>query len=178
MSLVPSEFVNQESAIINHAVLLHIIRVEDISTSKFNQIEEWKEVLDPNNRSVDRLNKSTRLVREINFQDDDDQQTSSTNKLKGSSTYKLLLRDKDNHFIYAYELEPLNFLRKEQTNTPMPIKLGGRLLVKPGTMILRGVLLLNHKNCEYRGIHTSDASLVSLLNDGLSTREIDILSNS
>lgn len=176
MSLVAAEFVSQESTALRHAVLLHIIRVEDISTSKLNQIDEWKEILDPNNRFVDRLNKSTRLVREINFQDENEQ-LSSMPKLKGSSTYKLLLRDKDNHFVYAYELEPLKFLRDEQTNTPMPIKLGGRLLIKPGTKILRGVLLLNHKNCEYKGLHTSDAHLVSLLNDGLPTREIEILSN-
>lgn len=176
MSLIAAEFVSQESAALRHAVLLHIIRVEDISTSKLNQIDEWKEILDPNNRFVDRLNKSTRLVREINFQDENEQ-LSSMPKLKGFSTYKLLLRDKDNHFVYAYELEPLKFLRDEQTNTPMPIKLGGRLLIKPGTTILRGVLLLNHKNCEYKGLHTSDAHLVSLLNDGLPTREIEILSN-
>ncbi|KAI5961114.1 hypothetical protein CANMA_003888 [Candida margitis] len=177
MSLIASEFVNQESATIRHAVLLHIIRVEDISTSKLNQIDEWKEISDPNNRSVDRLNKSTRLVREINF-NDEDEQASSVSKTRGLSTYKLLLRDKDNHFVYAYELEPLKFLRDEQTNTPVPIKLGGRLLIKPGTTISRGVLLLNHKNCEYKGIHSSDAPLVTLLNDGLSIREIDILSSS
>lgn len=175
MSLIASEFVNQETAILRHAVLLHVIRVEDISASKLSQVDEWKEILDPNNRFVDRLNKSTRLVREINEEED---QLSSTFKLKGVSTYKLLLRDKDHHFIYAYELEPLKFLRNEQTNTPMPIKLGGRLLIKPGTTILRGVLLLNHKNCEYKGIHASDAHLVSLLNDGLPTKEIDILSTS
>ncbi|KAI5966028.1 hypothetical protein KGF57_000674 [Candida theae] len=175
MSLIPAEFANQESATLRHAVLLHIIRVEDISVSKLNQIDEWKEISDPNNRFVDRLNKSTRIIRQIN---DEESESSSTVKSKQFSTYKLLLRDKDDHFIYAYELEPLKFVRNEQTSTPIPIKLGGRLLVKPGATISRGVLLLNHKNCEYKGIHASDAHLVSQLNDGLSTREIDILSSS
>ncbi|KAI5952459.1 hypothetical protein KGF54_003326 [Candida jiufengensis] len=176
MSLVSSNYADIESSTLKQASLLHIIRVENISQSKSHQIDEWKEISDPNNVSVDRLNKSNRIIREVNLGDDNDDQFNEP-RSKDASIYKLLLRDKNNNFIYAYELEPLRFLRNENTQTPVPIKLGGRLLIKPGAIVSRGVLMLDHKTCEYKGIHQSDSELIKTLNDGIDNREIDILSN-
>ncbi|KAI5965180.1 uncharacterized protein KGF55_001400 [Candida pseudojiufengensis] len=182
MSFIPSNYADVEYTNLKQALLLHIIRIENISQSKSHQIDEWQEISDPNNVSVDRLNKSNRIVREINMEDDTNQQQLNSTlatepRSKDSSIYKLLLRDKFNNFIYAYELEPLRFLRNENMNTPIPIKLGGRILIKPGTIISRGVLMLDHKNCEYKGLHQNDQELINNLNENIGVREIDILSN-
>ena len=75
----------------------------------------------------------------------------------------------------AYEKEPLRFLSVENTGTPLPIKLGGRLTVLKGALTFNGVLLLTNKNCEYHGIHPDDANYVSILNDGVIKKQIELL---
>ncbi|CAK9439334.1 uncharacterized protein LODBEIA_P35060 [Lodderomyces beijingensis] len=173
MSLITANYADTPSAPLGHAVLFHVMWVENISRSRLNQLDEWREHVDPNNASADRLKKN-KVIREVNMDDQD-----SSGPPEGSCiVYKLLLRDNANNFTYAYEQEPLPFLRRETTGTPMPIKLGGRILVKQGTQILRGALLLNHKNCEYKGIHPGDGGLVATLNEGVAARAIDLLSSS
>ncbi|KAI3406115.2 hypothetical protein KGF56_000956 [Candida oxycetoniae] len=172
MSLVASNYADVESAPLNNTVIFHILRVESISKSKLNQLDEWKELVDPNNASVDRIKKN-RMIREVNM----DVELNTASPTSSTTVYKLLLRDGSGNFVYAYEQEPLRFLRSENTGTPMPIKLGGRLVVKKGAQISRGVLLLNHKNCEYKETHTADAALVTTLNEGVAAREMEILSN-
>lgn len=174
-----SEYASVASTTLRNTVLFNIVHIENISKSKLNQIEDWKEYYDPNRVSVDRLkNTNQKIIREI--KDDDNEFTESRNINNNNVIYKLLLRDRGDNFAYAYEQEPLGFLRHgspqaQNTNTPLAIQLGGRLLVKQGATVQRGVIFLTHNSCNYLGIHTDDRELVDTLNDGLAKKEIDIL---
>ncbi|WLF79707.1 hypothetical protein PVL30_003471 [Lodderomyces elongisporus] len=180
MSYVPSNYSETTSASLSHVVMFHVLWVENIAKSKVAQLDEWKDFIDPHNASADRIKKS-RVIREVRDEGDRDGEategdTAYIGNTNGTAIYKLLLRDGFNNFSYAYEAEPLRFMRQENTGTPMPIRLGGRLIVKQGAPIKRGVLFLTHKNCEYKGINPADAALVRTLNDGAAARAIDLLS--
>ncbi|RLV91488.1 hypothetical protein JA1_003852 [Spathaspora sp. JA1] len=176
VKFLASDFAKVERAELKQSTLFNIIRIENISKSKLNQLEDWQHYHDPNSVSVDRVRSSNRtIIREI--RDDDNSTRTVNNNNNGTATYKLLLRDFHNNYTFAFEQEPLNFLRSNQnTSTPLGIPLGGRLLVKQGATISRGAIFLELKNCEYQGIATpEDDQLVSTLNDGLIQKEIDIL---
>ncbi len=153
-----------------------VVSIENISKSRLNQLEEWKQLDNPNKSSVDRLNR--KIITEVNLNNDDEDNDESGRPSRANTqdTYKLYLEDVSTKKItQAYENEPLRFLRTENTGTPLPIKLGGRLTVLKGALIYNGVLLLTNKNCEYHGIHADDASYVSILNDGVIKKQIELL---
>ncbi|EGW32725.1 uncharacterized protein SPAPADRAFT_149840 [Spathaspora passalidarum NRRL Y-27907] len=170
-----SDFARIERAELNQSTLFNIMRIENISKSKLNQMEDWQHYHDPNSVSVDRIKNSNRtIIREIKDSSDDNGPRDANTNV--NVTYKLLLRDFHNNYTFAYEQEPLNFLRSHRSNaTPLGIDLGGRLLVKQGATISRGVIFLDHKNCDYQGSHPEDEQLTRTLNDGLVQKEIDIL---
>lgn len=150
-----------------------IIWIENISKSKITQLEEWKELGDPNKSSVDRLKR--KIITEVNLDKDDDQEDASKTTTT-NDTYKLYLEDISNKsVIQGYEKEPLRFLHVTKTGIPLPLKLGGRLRVKEGTPMYNGVLLLSNKHCQYQGINSVDADYVSILNDGIIKKYIDWL---
>lgn len=155
------------------ATLFHIIHIFNISKSNLNQIDDWREYDNPNRVSVDRLEKS-KVVREVNI--DEDASLPTRRHTPDKSTYKLLLRDFGGNHSFAYEISPLQFLRDNTyTGTPLSIQLGGRLLVKQGTNVLNGVLMLNRNNCEYLGINSADKELVDTLNSGIVPKYIEML---
>lgn len=153
-----------------------VVGIENISKSRLNQLEEWKQLDNPNKSSVDRLNR--RIITEVNLNNDDEDNDDNgrANRTNAQDTYKLYLEDiSTKNITQAYEKEPLRFLRVENTGTPLPIKLGGRLTVLKGALTYNGVLLLTNKNCEYHGIHPDDANYVSILNDGVIKKQIELL---
>ncbi|KAK6458565.1 uncharacterized protein RJT20DRAFT_131731 [Scheffersomyces xylosifermentans] len=171
-SFVAANYKSLTSAHTTTPILFHIIHIANISKSRLNQKDDWLEYNDPNNVSADRLNKSNKIVREIKMGDD------STPVASVYDVYKLLLRDSHNNYCYGYEVEPLGFLRNsssQSTGTPLPIRLGGRLIVKSGCLIQQGVLLLRNRQCNYLGIDESETELVSQLNNGIVNKYIDVL---
>lgn len=171
MSFDVRQYQSSKSAILETDVLFHIVYITNISKSILNQLEDWNEFNDPNTVSVDRITNSTRtghvLIREIT---DENTPTVTLDK------YKLLLRDQNNNYSYAYENQPLAFLRDASYHeSPMPLKLGGRLLLKKGTSIQSGSLLINNNDCRYLGLNPMDTDLISQLNDGLIKKNIELL---
>ncbi|ODV82450.1 uncharacterized protein CANTADRAFT_44223 [Suhomyces tanzawaensis NRRL Y-17324] len=160
-------------------VLFHIIHVSNISKSRLNQLDEWKEFDNPNNVAVDRLTKSRKIrtdnyiIREVNMEED---APSATSNQTGFDTYKLLLRDSANNYCYGYEFKgPLPFLRTGSLGTPLGVPLGGRLVVKKGTLVQNGVLLLTRQGCDYLGVDSNDTELINQLNDGVVQKYIAML---
>lgn len=146
-----------------------IIHVDDITKSKITKLEEWKLYKDPNEVGVDRLSKN-RIIREI--KDDDDPEP----KINTPSVYKLTLKDKFDNYCFAYEYnDQLPFLRTGSA-APIPIKLGGRIIINKDTKINNGVLLLNRTCCKYLGVDPT-SELAKALNSNLVEKSINILQN-
>ncbi|KAK6464994.1 hypothetical protein DFJ63DRAFT_332437 [Scheffersomyces coipomensis] len=147
--------------------------------SRLNQIEDWQQYQDPNNVSVDRVNRSKRIIREVPIEEDGSNYNNNFNSsVYQPEVYKLLLRDFSNNYCYAYEYnDPLRFIResREETFTPLKIKLGGRLRVKPGAKVINGVIYLDNSFCQYLGLIDQDKELTDNLNTGIVQRYIEIL---
>lgn len=165
------------------AVIFNIIQIINISKSKLNQLDDWKELQDPNKVSMDRLCNSSRqgqprLVTEVDVTDDASMRWGSSfvgNEPK--VIYCLVLRDSAGNYCYAYDYNSsLLFLRgSDSSKSLLPIQLGGRLLVNSGTEVRCGVLLLTGGQCQYMGFHDDDRELIDLLNNGLVRKYIEIL---
>lgn len=171
MSFDVRQYQSIRTALLENDVLFHIIHITNISRSILNQLDDWNEFDNPNTVSVDRISNSTRtghrIIREIA-----DDTTSTVTTL---DKFKLLLRDQKNNYSYGYESQPLAFLRDASYHdSPMPLKLGGRLIVRKGTSILSGSLMLDNRDCRYLGLNPVDSELVSQLNDELIKKEIEL----
>lgn len=176
MSFDPRKYGGVLSACLNDDVCFNIVHITNISKSCLNQLDDWKEFDDPNSIAVDRLansnNKTGKVIREINMED-------SVSTVATSDKFKLVLCDPHNNYCFGYELDhPLPFLRNGASReSPLPVKLGGRLVVKKGTMIQNGVLLLTPKNCTYLGLNALDSDLIQKLNNGIVKKNIELLEN-
>lgn len=157
-------------------VSFNIIHIDDISKSKISKLEEWKRYKDPNEVGVDRLNRGAqaqRLITEINVNEDEANPTVNT---ASQSIYKLTLKDNFDNYCFAYEYEDkLPFLRAG-SDLPIPIRLGGKLIIEKNTPISNGALLINRNNCRYLGID-ENSDLVKTLNSNLVEKSINILQN-
>lgn len=182
-----SKYVTVPEATLEQPVMFNILRVENCSKSRINQIDEWKEHYDPMKVLVDRLHNKTALgkkparevIRDIALDDDGDVGAQAA-AARGSENhvYKLLLCDRFNNLSYAFEYpDNLRFLRNtgQETGTPLKIPLGGRLLVQRGALIKYGVLMLHSAQCQYLGTSAEDSTLVELLNSGAVQKNIALL---
>ncbi|CAH6721499.1 hypothetical protein CLIB1444_06S03598 [[Candida] jaroonii] len=168
----PKDHVGQKESYLQNPTAFHIIYIDDISKSKITKLEAWKGAKDPNEVGDDRLNNS-RIIREVNLNED-----ANTPQIQqfDQSVYKLTLKDNKDNYCFAFEYnDKLPFLRSG-VNLPIPIKLGGKLIVKRGTMIKNGTLLLNRAQCQYLGVDES-STLVKNLNANLLEKSINILQN-
>lgn len=167
-------------------ISFNIIHVLNISKSSISQLDDWRECEDPNKVSMDRLSKSSRqgmprLITEVDMSDDSSKGWgTSFVATEPGCTYRLLLRDSRGNYCYGYDYNTsLAFLRSEgNASSPLPIPLGGRLLVKSGTEVVSGVLLLKGLQCRYLGTNDQDRSLISQLNTGLIRKYITSLNES
>lgn len=173
-----AQYVNHEELLKKKSIIFRIIFVIDIKKSKFVQLNECE----------DFQNKLTRNENEkhLLFENNDQSITNNlkvlenneTNKNQQKSVFKLLLQDLDKNFCYGYEFGgELSFLKKTNSNddSPLSIKLGGRLIVNQGTTVEHGVILLNDNNCKYLGIDESDKLLSDNLNNDIIKKYIKIL---
>lgn len=166
----PSNYVNIESSRVESPILFYIIRIENISESRLRQLESWEELEDPNNASVDRVNKhkqgnstkNNRVIREVDMSDD----PLPHNNGSEAQIYRLLLKDCFDNYSYAYEFnDKLQFLRSRNNNGgPLPIHLGSRIIVHQGALILSGVIMLESAKCKFLGTDDVDKGFLDSLN--------------
>lgn len=166
----PSTYVNIESSRVESPILFYIIRIENISESRLRQLESWEELEDPNNASVDRVNKhrqgnntkNNRVIREVDMSDD----PLPHNNGSEAQIYRLLLKDCFDNYSYGYEFnDKLQFLRSRNSNGgPLPIVLGSRIIVYQGALILNGVIMLESAKCKFLGTDGVDKGFLDSLN--------------
>ena len=181
-SFEPQQYLQAKATYTQHPILFHIIQVADISRSRLNQLDEWQEYEDPNSVSVDRVSKfnnkkylGNRIIREVDMNKDDGINKDNFKHFGG--IYKLTLKDNFDNYCFAYEYNDcLQFLRLHaSTGTPLGIPLGGRLLVKKGTLVVNGAIMLKKIQCQYLGIDENDKALSEKLNSGIVKKHIDLL---
>lgn len=117
--------------------LFQILEISDTTKSYLQELEVLKELQDEQNINTDKLQKSKAKI--VKPQD---------TKQDVKSLYKLLLQDTHRNLCYGIEFEKLNFLNNDKV---LPIPLGSKIIIKKGTTILRGCLLISNSNCIFLG---------------------------
>ena len=142
--------------------LFQIVDLRDITQSVLSMIEGLKLLIDVNESFQDRQrartgpgaskkqnSKPRATIDSVNTDENLGQQ--GTTLYGGwSSSYRLTLQDCFGNTCYAYEVEPLGFLRK-RSNGFFPIKLGSKIVVNSGTRIIFNTLQLKNENIEFLG---------------------------
>lgn len=167
MSFNPKDHI-QESYTPN-PITFTIIYIDDISKSKLAKLDQWRRLKDPLQVSVDRLNHGT-LITEIN----DGENTNVSVAKSSDSVYKLTLKDDSDNYCFAYEYNDRLLFLRTGVDLPIPIKLGGRLVVKKGTLVTNGCLMLKNAQVDYLGVE--DGDFANTLNANLVEKSIEILS--
>lgn len=138
--------------------LFQIVFLENVSHSIQDQYDELMSSYDVEGVGADRLKYTRqRVVRQINVEGDEqgnpqEQEVKQGNTINNSNaTFKLTLQDTSGNVAYGIELGKLSFLSGKNFSSGFPIQLGTKLLVKAGTKLFKGVLLLNQDNVEFLG---------------------------
>lgn len=150
----------------------NIIQVINVSESKEKILEEWRYYHNPNTALFERMEHISRpVIYGVDVDSNETQRVSTAH-----TTYKLLLRDAHGNYFYGIELEELPFLhpRESTTANPLPIPLGGRVVLQRGTEVRSGIALLRRHQCLYLGVDAS-SDLARTLNDGVVEKYIDIM---
>lgn len=157
-----------------HDVTCFVMFIEDVSESKEKALEEWKYYHNPNRAPFERMEHVSRPV--IYGIDLDESPEETHRKMSASATFKLTLKDTLNNYFYGIEVDRLSFLHPQASNTgtPLPIPLGGRLVIKAGAKVYNGIVCLTARHCNYLG-HDETLALLQQLNAGLMEKYIDIM---
>lgn len=153
-------------------VSCNIIQINNVSVSREKLLEEWRYYDNPSAVPFERMeNVSRRVIYGIDLDEKD-----NPGVLSHHATYKLLLRDASDNYFYAIELEELPFLHpREMNNTnPLPIPLGGRVIIQRGTAVRDGIVLLRRHQCLYLGVDMN-GDLARNLNEGIVKKYVEIL---
>lgn len=171
-AFVVSQYSGKHNATLTAPVPCNIIQIVNVAESKEKTLEEWKYYHNPNTAPFERMEHVSRPV--IYGIDLDSQESDAKTTVKG--TYKLLLRDHHDNYFYAVELEEIPFLhpREKATNNPLPIPLGGKLVLQKGSLVCEGVVLLRKQQCSYLGVDVN-SDLAKQLSDGVVRKYIDIM---
>lgn len=174
MSFNPQHYINKDTSYTSEPITFNIIYIDDISKSNLTKIEEWEFYKDPNKMAVDRLNNS-KIITEIDVNEDESNSRNSTKKSGPPAVYKLTLKDNADNYCFAYEYhDKLKFLRTNNQLTPVPIRLGGKLTVQRGTLIINGVLMLKEAQCNYSAPDEL-STMVKQLNSNIIDKSITLL---
>ncbi|ODV86811.1 hypothetical protein CANARDRAFT_6379 [[Candida] arabinofermentans NRRL YB-2248] len=160
--------------VLDKDIMFQIIGLTDLTRSGVSYIESLTELIDANEGFYDRQKKSgngkqnNKLIRSANVGDDDEGHEASYDAVVevGKRLYRFTLQDSLGNLCYAYEIEPLHFLR---LNSDLyPIKLGSKLMIKKGTTILfKSCFQLTAKSCQFFG------GEIKKLNYNLYQRELE-----
>lgn len=175
MTFRPEEYAKKGEVTLTLALTCFVVFVEDVSESKEKRLEEWKYYHNPNRAPFERMEHVNRpVIYGIDL--DESPEDKAAKKMSASATYKLTLRDESENYFYAIEIDKLPFLHSQASNTgtPLPVPLGGKLVLKSGTKVYNGVVCLTASSCEYLG-HDENLSLAKQLNVGVVEKYIDVM---
>lgn len=173
-SFNPQECAHLENETLPNQLQCTIILIFNISDSKEKILEDWKYCNDPNTAPFERVEHANRPV--IYGIDLDALEIDNKPNGPGKVVYKLLLQDSEGHLFYGLEIDELPFLHPQHktTKNPLPIPLGGTLVLHKDTIISYGLMMLRMSHCHYTGADvTSDFS--QKLNGGLVQKYIEML---
>lgn len=168
----PSAYAGKPKASLDSPVTCHILQIVNVTESKEKALEDWKYYHNPNTALFERMEHVNRpVIYGIDLDATENDPKPHTQK----ATYKLLLRDLAENYFYALELEDLPFLhpRDKNADNPLPIPLGGRLLLQRGTQVSDGIVLLKRSSCTFLG--PDPGPLASQLNGDIVEKHIEIL---
>lgn len=149
---------------LNETTLFQIVDLRDTTKSVLSMIEGLKVLVNVNDSFQDRQRaglgsakskiRSSKPRATINSVNTDEEVPETGAALFGNwgASYRLTLQDCFGNTCYAYEVEPLSFLRK-RSNGFFPIKLGAKIVVHSGTKIIFNTLQLKNENVEFLGGH-------------------------
>lgn len=168
-----TDYIGKPDSSLTSPVTCHIIQIDNVAESKEKILEEWKYYHNPNTAPFERME---HVSRPIVYGIDLDASEQEPRALVTKGTYKLLLRDNFDNYFYAVEFEEIPFLhpREKATNNPLPIPLGGKLVLQPGTSVCEGIVLLRKHQCNYLGVDMN-SELARHLNEGVVKKYIDIM---
>lgn len=138
---------------LRETTLFQIVDIQDTSKSVLSEIEELKRLVDINESfydyqkfgNADNKKKKKRTTIDVNLEEDeneiDDNFMNDKNYIP-KRVFRLILEDCFGNICYAYEQEPLNFLRNN--NQLYPIKLGYKILVYKDAKIIFNTLQLRN----------------------------------
>lgn len=156
---------------LSQEILVQIVSLENISTSKRDQLDELLIQHDIESVGADRHRFAGQtLVRNVDVEGD--QQQDNVNNTGYSNInyfFKLTLQDTSGKLAFGLEIEKLSFLSSKNLKSGFPIQLGSKLLLKKNCEIEEGVILLNRSNVDFLG------GLVPEWNNKLSERHIVLL---
>lgn len=127
-----------------------VVHIGSVSESREKQLEEWRYQENPNTAYFERME---HLLRPVVYGVEMDVEAGAGHRA-GHSTYKLVLEHAGEYF-YALEVEEMPFLH-QRSSTPLPVPLGGTLVLRPDTVVCDGVVLLQRATCEYLGGSRAD----------------------
>lgn len=157
----------------NSSLVCHVMQIFNVSESKEKALEEWKYYQNPNRAPFERMEHVSRpIIYGVDLDSSEPEQKTRSSK----ATYKLLLRDSFANYFYAIELEEIPFLRSRNvtTNNPLPIPLGGRIILQEGSQVAEGIVLLRKHQCTYLG-PDPNSEMTKLLNDGVVEKTIEMI---
>lgn len=148
--LVPSASQNTLADVVQGSattkpILVQLVDIENVTKSRLSRLDEILGVINPNDLRTDKLgNKGARrkIIRDVDVDDHEDSPSTAPNY--GSGYYKLTLMDYKGGMVFGAELSKLSFL-SSSSSLLLPIPLGSKIIVKPGTPVVRGMLLLKNE---------------------------------
>lgn len=173
MSFNPADYISIDETTLPHSVSCHILHIANVAESREKSLEEWKYYDNPNTAPFERME---HVSRPVIYGIDLDATEQEPRKANSAGTYKLLLEDGHGHHFYAFEAEELPFLhpREKSTNNPLPVPLGGRLVLQKGTTVCEGMVMMRRHQCLYLGVDVN-SGVAKQLNDGVVKKYIQIM---
>lgn len=138
-------------------VLLQIVDIEDLSRSRWDQIEELERV------ERGEMKRGRAVVRVENEEEDQDRERATQSaggagagaaaearKAGGNATHRVTFRDRAGTHLYGLELVRMTRLAVGVT------KIGEKVVIKRGAAVARGTVLLEPGTCSFLGGYVED----------------------
>lgn len=155
--LVPCSFIfqqvdkNNTEFPLDSTILFQILDVKNVYKSDIMYIEELNGLVDINNSLVDRQRMklpNTNIVNSVDIEAVEGENSADPGA-SGKKLFKLTLQDSFGNLCYGFEVEELNFLRRN--GDLYPIKLGSKVIIKKGTKVCLNTIMLKNENVEFVG---------------------------